>query len=222
MPPASLEATLKALFDAERAVRAAHEELTEQDARRLIPLLQRAVRDAEALDEDEASLRLVRLTGVLGEIEGPAVVDLLIDILGSEAPEARHEAGEELAARAWERFKEVALGVERAIERLPEDSPALLELPYILADVPEPGVLKLLGRFLAHKNVEVVASAVEALAEAADPDAIPLLASMTKDPRKVQIEDEGGTEGEATVGELASEAIDLLTGARGGIPKGSP
>jgi len=32
----------------------------------------------------------------------------------------------------------VALGIERAIGRLPADSPALTELPFLLAEVGEP------------------------------------------------------------------------------------
>ena len=221
MPSPRIEDTIKALFDAERAVREAHEELAGEDPKALLPALDKAVRKAAALDEDEASLRLVRVAGVLGELEGPAVVDLLVDILGSEAPEARHEAGEELAALAWERFKEVALGVERALERLPSDSVALLELPYLLADIPEPGVLKLLGRFLRHENVDVVVSTVEALAEAGDPEALPLLTPLMKDARRVQMEDDGGTEGEVAVGELVAEAVEMLKGNGRGVRKDS-
>jgi HEAT repeat protein len=220
MPPGSLDASLRALFDAERAVRAAHDELVREDAKTLVPALQRAVREAMPLDEREASLRLVRIASLLGALQGPAAVDLLIDILGCDAPEARHEAGEELEADAWERFKDVALGVERALERLPEDSAALLELPYILAEIPEPGVLKLLGRFLAHKDAEVVASTLEALAQMGDPEAIPMLVALTKDPRKVEIEDDGGVEGEVTIGELAAEAIDVLDGGEHHVTKG--
>ncbi len=216
MPLATFDVTLRALFDAERAVRAAHDELARESANDLVPALQRAVRDAMRQDEREASLRLVRIASLLGELQGASVVDLLIDVLGSDAPEARDEAGEELTAQAWERFKEVALGVERALERLPAGNLALLELPYVLAEIPEPGVPKLLARFLAHKDAEVVASALEALVETGDPGAATLLVPLTKDSRKVEMEDDGGTEGEVTIGELASEAIEVLEGARGG------
>ena len=57
---------------------------------------------------------------------------------GGESAEARAVAGEELENIAFERFKEVALGIERALARLPKDSPALTELPYLLAEVAEP------------------------------------------------------------------------------------
>ncbi|HEY1691186.1 MAG TPA: hypothetical protein VGG39_03440 [Polyangiaceae bacterium] len=208
-------ATLKALFDAERAVVAAHDALLEVDPDAILPLLERSTREALALDdvdEDEASLRLGRIASLLGEMTGPRVVDLLVDILGCDEPEARHAAGEALEGLAFDRFKEVALGVERALERLPQGNAALSELPYLLAQVPEPGVPKLLARFLAHPDADAVASAIEALVEMGDPGALPLLDALATDGRKVQLEDEGGTEGEATIGELVAEARSLLKG----------
>jgi HEAT repeat protein len=207
-------ATLKGLFDAERAVRAAHDELVAAPPEAVLPLLERTTGEAlrlDTVDEDEASLRLVRVAAILGEMQGQRVVDLLIDILSSDEPEARHAAGEALSGLAFDRFKEVALGVERALERLHEGNPALSELPYLLADVPEPGVLKLMGRFLAHKDADAVAAAIEALVEMGDPAALPMLEPLAADARKVQLEDEGGTEGEASIAELVVEARAMLS-----------
>jgi HEAT repeat protein len=209
-----LAITLKALFDSERAVREAHDELVGAEPSRLLPILESATREAlnlDELDEDESSLRLVRVAAVLGEMPGGHAVDLLVDILGCDEPEARHAAGEALAGLAWDRFKEVALGVERALERLPDGNPALSELPYLLAELPEPGAMKLLSRFLAHRDADAVAAAVEALAETGDPAALPMLDPLAADPRKVQLEDEGGTQGQATIAELVAEARALLS-----------
>ncbi|HXX68276.1 MAG TPA: hypothetical protein VEK07_13890 [Polyangiaceae bacterium] len=213
MASEDLEATLRTLFDAERAVRRAHDELVDSELDVVLPVLRRATHDAlelDKFDEDETSLRLVRLAEVLGELQGPSVVDLLIEILGSDEPEARHAAGEALSGLAFDRFKEVALGVERAIDRLPQGSLALAELAYLLAQVAEPGVAKLLGRLLMHPDADVVAAAIEALVERGDSSAIRLLEPLTGDLRRVQLEDEGGAEGEATIGELAAEARALL------------
>ncbi len=213
MPSSDLAATLEGLFDAERAARRSHDELVLADPLKVLPLLESTTRQALAMDtvdEDEASLRLVRVAGVLSEMQGPRVVDLLVDILGSDEPEARHAAGEALSGLAFDRFKEVALGIERALERLPEGSPALAELPYLLVDIPEPGVLKLLGRVLEHRDLDAVAAAIEAVAEMGDPGAIPMLEKLLADPRRVQLEDDAGTEGEASLGELAVEARTLL------------
>jgi hypothetical protein len=213
MPSPDLAATLQSLFDAERSARRAHDELVQADPNTLLPLLEVATREALAeggRDEDEASLRLARVAGVLGEMHGPRVVDLLVDILGSSEPEARYAAGEALSGLAFDRFKEVALGVERALERLPEGSPAMSELPYLLVDIAEPGVLKLLGSFLQRSDPDTVAAAIEALVEIGDPSAVPLLEKLRTDGRRVQLEDEGGTHDETSIGELASEAASLL------------
>jgi hypothetical protein len=86
-------------------------------------------------------------------------------------------------------------------------------LPYLLAEVPEPGVAKLLARFLAHHDADAVASAIEALVETGDASALPLLDPLAGDARRVQLEDEGGAEGEASIGDLVTEARALL--ARG-------
>jgi hypothetical protein len=214
MPRADLDATLSALFDAERAARIAHDELVDADLAQVVSALERAAskaRELEPSDDDEASLRLVRIAGVLGELHGSRVVDLLIDILGSEDAEVRRAAGEALSELAFDRFKEVAVGVERALDRLPEGSPALAELPYLLAEVPEPGVARLLARFLASSDVDAVASAIEAVVERGDLGAIALLDPLEGDMRRVQLEDEGGTEAEATLGELVAEARTLIS-----------
>ncbi len=213
----AIDKSLNELFDAERNVRRLHDELTSLPANELLDALSGAL--AASLrepNEDEASLRLVRIAALLGEHEGPRVVDALIDVLSSDHPEARHAAGEELEALAYERFKEVAGGVERALKRLPVGSPALPELPYLLVEVPEPGVLRLIGQFLGHADPDAVAAAIEALAELGDPSAIKLLEPLVHDDRTVELADDGSdTTSEASIGELANEAIELLQSFEG-------
>jgi HEAT repeat protein len=223
MKPAQADVlrSLSQWFEAERNVRLLHGELAKVPAPVLIDALGAAVEEALTLDDgDEAALRLVRLSSLLGELEGPRTVDLLIDILGSEEPEARHAAGEALEELAFDRFKEVALGTERALGRLPPGNPALLELPYLLSGIGEPGVRKLLGRFLLNEDPDAVSAAIEAIVEMGDGDAAPLLESLVSDAREVSLEDDEGEEGTVTIGELAREAITLLTEiaepARGG------
>ncbi|MGA2449902.1 MAG: hypothetical protein ABTD50_14585 [Polyangiaceae bacterium] len=197
---------LQALFDAERAVRDAHSRLTAGDADEILRLLAETVRGAAQWDAEECSLRLVCISELLGDMHGPRAVDILIDVLASDDADARHSAGEALSEQAWDRFKDVALGIERALARLPGDSPALLELPYILAEIPEAGALRLLGQFLQHATAEVVAAAIEALVERVDPQALELLEPLANDQRRVEIEDDEGASGQATIGELVAEA----------------
>ena len=213
----AIDKTLNDLFDAERNVRRLHDELASLPPNDLLDALSGALAAAlRETNEDEASLRLVRIAALLGEHEGPRAVDALIDVLSSDHPEARRAAGEELEALAYERFKEVAGGVERALKRLPIGSPALPELPYLLAEIPEPGVIKLLGQFLAHADPDAVAAAIEAIAELGDPQAIKLLEPLAHDERTVELADDGSeATSEASIGELATEAIELLQSFEG-------
>src|SRR5690606_29998030 len=115
----SIESELSELFAAERNVRRLHESLCDRPEGELVEAVVAAIATAaQEPDEAEAALRLVRLAAILGEFEGPRVVDALVDILGSDHEEARRAAGEELEALAFERFKEVAEGFERAYKRL--------------------------------------------------------------------------------------------------------
>jgi HEAT repeat protein len=207
---ATIRDTLNSLFEAERTARTHHANLRGEGDEKLLPELRAATKEALALeDEAEASVRLVRLALLLGDLEGDTVVDLLIDILGGVSPEARIAAGEGLEGLAFDRFKEVALGIERALARLPKGNPALTEIPFLLAEVGEPGCTKLLGRFLQNDDGEVVASAIEAVAELGDPAAIPMLAKLERDGRQVQLDDEEGGE-RVSIADLAHEAREIL------------
>lgn len=202
--------TLTRLFDAERSVRTLHRDAVAIPQKELLAAIGGAIDEAQKLERGEQALRLTRIAGVLGDLEGDKVADLLIDLLGSEEPEARGAAGEALQAHAYDRFKEVALAVERALKRLPAGNLALAELPYVIAEVPEPGVTKLLGLFLKHADPEAVAGALEAAVESLDEALAPAIAPLVDDKRRVQLDDEDGEGGLVTIGELAREAMSLL------------
>jgi hypothetical protein len=222
---ADLSRLLEDLYAAERAVRDLHARIAGQRPDAQLAVLTGATADALAVsDEEEASVRLVRLAELLGELEGPKAADLLIDILGTASLDARRSAGEALEDLAFDRFKELALAVERALERLPLGHAALTELPFLLSEVPEPGVRRLLGRFLSHRDPEAVAATIEAIVDHADVSAADLLVPLEKDTRQVEMEDEEGDEGRVTIGELATEARSLLAelGAVEPLPASPP
>ncbi|WP_437876042.1 HEAT repeat domain-containing protein [Sorangium sp. So ce513] len=209
----AIETTLNKLFDAERTARRLHDDLAAMPGDALLDVLTDAIAAAtREEDEDEAALRLVRIASLLGEHEGPRALDALIDVLASEHPEARQAAGEEIESLAYDRFKEVAQAIERALKRLPVGSSALPELPYLIAEVPEPGVPKLLGQFLSHKDPDAVAAAIESLVEIGDPTHASLIEPLLGDKRTVELADDGGDDAtsEVTIGELAEEALGLL------------
>ncbi len=210
-PTAELSRLIEDLYAAERSVRALHARIGATRPDGQLTALAAATAEALAIeDEEESSVRLVRLAELLAELEGPKAADLLIDILGTDSLEARRSAGEALEDLAFDRFKELALAVERALERLPLGHAALTELPFLLSEVPEPGVRRLLGRFLAHRDPEAVAATIEAIVDHADVSAADLLLPLEKDTRQVEMEDEEGDGGRVTIGELAAEARSLL------------
>jgi hypothetical protein len=211
----AIESALDELFQAEQKARDLTDQIADGPAEIVLPVLLETIERARKLPEEQERIaRLESVAKILGEVGGPSAVDALIDILGSEEPEARHAAGVVLEDMGFERFKEVALGVERALGTLPPDHLALSELPYILIEVPEPGVVKLIHRFLEHPNEEVAAAAIEACVELGDPTSVAKLARLERDTRLVELEDESAseqaTDASVTIGELAKEARLLL------------
>ncbi len=215
MSAVAISGLIDQLFSASRQGRDAQSKLADQPEDLVVEQL--AMRTTGVLGkggEDEAII-LSCIAEALGQFEGgPKIVDTLIAILGSDEPEARFSAGEVLEELVYSRFKDVALGVDRALERLPNGNPALTELPYLLAEVPEPGVVKLLGKFLRHSDAEAVAAAIAAAAAAGDPALLPEIEKLLTDGRTVQLDDEEEeSTGQVTLGELASEAKELLSAA---------
>jgi HEAT repeat protein len=109
----------------------------------------------------------------------------------------------------------VGAAAARAIERLPGDHPALRELPYVLAEAMHPHVVGMLAPWLRHPNADVVAAAIEALATLGDPSACPLLAPLFEDARRSTVDQGEDERLEATVGELARQAVELLESIAG-------
>jgi HEAT repeat protein len=206
----SLTDQLRAIFDAERALRQAESQLLQADHKSLEDLLSQAVAAAKAeRDPYEAELRLTRLADLCAQVPGEAMADALLAILDEEQPSVRVQAAEALVDVAYDRYAEVARAIERALTRN-DDGPAMQELPWVLAEVAEPSAVPLVTRFLNHNNEEIVASAIEALTRLGDPQAVQALKKLVNDPRVVTVE-EGDEEFTSTVGELASEAIEVLS-----------
>jgi HEAT repeat protein len=202
---------LAAIFDADRALRSQEKALLASPASEVSKLLAGAVAEARALsDRKEAIMRLERLADLCAQVEGPEMVDQLIAILDDDAPSVRVQAAEALVDVGFERYAEVARGIERALERGAQET-ALKELPWVLAEIAEPSARPLIARFLQHAEVEVVASAVEALSELGDPAAAKDLEPLRKDTRPVELDEEDG-EITATLGDLVSETLAALAG----------
>lgn len=202
---------LNEIFDADRRARDVERKLLAAgDPGALADVLENATCEALALDdEDEAEVRLVRLADLCAQVPGPRMADALIAILDHESPRVRIEAGEALRDVAYERFKEVARAIERALERKHRGL-AMQELPFVLVEVHDPDPVPLMARFLEHPDANVVGAAIEALADHGDPAAIPFLMRLVDDEREAELEDLD--DATATVGELARAAVEELSG----------
>jgi len=199
---------LQAMFRADRQARDAEESLLAEPAEQVADLLAEAVEDAlDHEDPDESELMLRRLTDLCAQVAGPKMADALIAILDHPEPGIRTEAGEALLDVAFERFKEVARAVERALDR-DHAGLSMQELPFVLAEIRDPDPIPLMARFLAHPDAEVVASAIEAMAAYGDPQAAKHLEALVDDDREATLEDVD--EGPTRIGELAAAALEEL------------
>lgn len=207
----SAKQLLDALFDADRKVREAEAQLfSASEEEDLAKALERATDSALALaDAEDAQGQLIRLADLCAQVQGARMATALVRILNHESPEVRVAAGEALRDFAYDRYAEVARAIERACEEQLE-GPALSEVPWILAEIGEPSALPLIGRCLLHRDVEVVASAIEALAELGDPEAVDLLKPLLKDKRVVEL-NEGDQSYSTSIAELVEEAISELS-----------
>lgn len=199
---------LARIFDADRAAQEAEADLLAQPSDELGPFLAAAVEDALALDDElEVELRLRRLADLCAQVPGPRMADALIRILDHPEPSVRAEAGEALLDVAYERFKEVARAVERALDR-DHLGLAMQELPFVLTEIRDPDPIPLVARFLAHPDPAVVAAAIEAMAAYGDPGAAEHLEKLLDDEREATLEDVD--EGPTRIGELAAAALEEL------------
>ena len=206
----SLPDELERIFDADRILHKAESVLLRKKAsEELISLLERETQNALHMeDRKEGAVRLERLADLCAQVPGPRMTDALIAILNDGEPRVRVAAGEALRDLGYERYAEVARGIERALDRN-ADGLAMSELPWVLAEIAEPSALPLIRRFLDHPSSDVAAAAIEALAQLRDPEALRDLERFVGDSRVVIIED-FEDETKTTLGELAEDALEML------------
>jgi HEAT repeat protein len=206
----ALHDELQRIFDADRTLRKAEAALLKKrKAAELTSLLSRETRDAlQTEDREEGTMRLERLADLCAQVPGPEMTDALIAILGDGEPRVRVAAGEALRDVGFERYAEVARGIERALDR-GDDGLQMSELPWVLAEIAEPSALPLIRRFLDHQSPDVIAAAIEALAQLQEPEAAKDIQRFVGDARTVIIED-FEDETKTTLGELAEEALQML------------
>ncbi|NOY94287.1 MAG: hypothetical protein GXP55_24175 [Deltaproteobacteria bacterium] len=206
----SLTDSLEAIFDADRMLRTAEEELlSTKDMDALAALLSGATTEALALEDgDESEMRLERLADLSAQTPGAEAVDNLLRILDHPAASVRVIAGEALRDVAYERYTEAAHAIERAVAA-GELNTALAEVPWVVLEVAEPDPAILLRKLLDASDPRVLASTIEALADLGDPAAADAVARFVDDPREVRLDD-SEEDTSATLGELAGAALKVF------------
>jgi HEAT repeat protein len=203
---------LRSVLDADRSLRRARDAfLSHKDTRAMTDAIATAVDRAFADgDADEAAASLVRMSDMLVDIANADASKLLVKILAHEEPGVRVAAGEALMELLYDRYAEVARILEAEVDR-GGDPVALAEVPFILAEVGEPGGVKIVAKLLKHADADVVGAAVEGLATMGDPSVLKALEPLKNDQRKVSTEDaDDEAAGEVTIGDLVGEALEHL------------
>ncbi len=210
----SLPDELQRIFDADQVLREAESVLLrKKGSEELVALLERETDVALHMeDREKGTMHLERLADLCAQVPGPRMTDALIAILNDGEPRVRVAAGEALRDLGYERYAEVARGIERALDSN-DGGPAMSELPWVLAEIAEPSALPLIRRFLDHPSPDVAAAAIEALAQLQDPESMPDLQRFVGDSRIVTLED-FEDETKTTLGELAEDALEML-----GLPR---
>lgn len=127
--------------------------------------------------------------------------------LGHSNPDIRLLSGDALLHLAGDGLDRIMPAVEDALEK---GGLRAEEMPFLLTDVDNPDVPRLLERFLDMESADVVASAIEALAEYGDGSCIPSLKRLVEDKRSISVEDNDVEKDDYTIGQLAKDAIDML------------
>lgn len=206
-----LDQVFESLFASERQLRALREKVTEEKPDQVFAAISRHLKTARALGETpDAELRLGCLAMLLGDQGGSRSIELLIDILTYEQHDAREVAAEQLQMLAESRFRDFSKAVERALERLPVGSPALTELPFVLGDIPDDGIIPLLRRFLKHADAHAVAAAVEVSLDLEEPSLLDAVKTLENDTRPITVIGDDDEPLEITLGELVKDAMQAI------------
>lgn len=159
-------------------------------------------------DSDPLPVGLVRIAEMMLNLDDKQILTTLSDGLGHENGDIRLLSGDALLHLAEEGIENIMPAVDRALEK---GGLQAEEMPFMLVDVNHPEVPRVLERFLKVKNPEIVASAIEALAEFGDPSSCDALGKLLNDKRTVAAEGDEANGGNWTIAQLAQDAIDLLS-----------
>lgn len=161
-------------------------------------------------DDDPVSLKLIRIVELLSTLEGDKPAQILSSGFDHENEEIRELCAEALAHLAIDGVDQILPAVEEALDTGGNRAEEILG---ILAEIEDPETLSIIERFLELDDADLVALAIETLAEVGDSGSLSALKRLVEDERTVTLDDTDSTttEDECTVGQLAQDAIDLIT-----------
>ncbi len=159
-------------------------------------------------ESEPVPIGLVRVAEMLLSLGSDNATRLLSDGLAHPNPDARLLSGDALLHLAEEGLELIMPAVEAALE---DGGLRAEEMAFMLSDVDHPEVPRVLERFLKLDRADVVAAAIEALAEIGDPSSVPALETLGDDPRKIAVEEDGAKRAEWTIGQLVKDAVEMLT-----------
>ena len=163
---------------------------------------------ASLKEEDEIPIPLIRCAEMLVGVMTENVVKTLILGLEHANPTVRLLSGDAITHVAEENLSLLGPAID---DILKSGSAAAEEMPFILSELENPEAQQMLVKFLDHENAEVVASALEAFSEIGEPDVVPAIEKLTGDTRTVAVDAELGGDETTTVGQLAKDAIAMIT-----------
>lgn len=157
-------------------------------------------------EEEDLPLKAPRVVDLLASQESDIAVVTLGAGLGHPNAALRNLCGEGLLHASAEGLDVILPAVEKV---LVAGGKAAEEMAFLLAEVDDPKVTRQLVRFLRSNETEVVAAAIESLAEIGDDSCLSELERLRKDKRSVKAYED--SDEEWTIGQLAEDAIDMLS-----------
>jgi HEAT repeat protein len=158
-------------------------------------------------ERDTLKPRLFRVIEMLSELDAPDAPRILGQGLEHDNPDLRMLCAEGLVEIGEDGVDRLMPLVEEAMS---SGGPKAEEMPFVVAELDDPKVAKILMRFLELKDINAVAAAIQALAERCETSALPALKKLEKDKRVVTYDDSCDEGEQCTIGELAKDAVEMI------------
>ncbi len=159
------------------------------------------------IDPDaDVPITLVRTAEMLVGVMTEKSAGALCSGLSSENATVRMLCGDAIMHVAEDDLNLLKPSIDQILKK---GGTAAEELPFVLLEVDDPEVPRIIEKFLKSQEPEVVASAIEALIEIGDMQSEKELKALVNDKRVVSL-DESLEDETTTIGELAKDALELL------------